>query len=639
MSWTFGYREDDPNTAKTGQASVYVKSDGKAYIQNESSPGELLGGMSKSIYDPNSIEGDAFNVDNHIDGAINKVFTSTEKTKLAGAEEQSNKGAVNGYAPLDGSSQVPLANLPNFISDLDLLSDLPQPVSATDLSLIQRGSVQYKTDSIAKSVTNKVFLTSEQDLIDFVGPPVGGKITLLPNIKYEIINTFVKTNEWVFPANGNIVITSVGEVVGVAQLINVGSNNCFSSTDIGTGQILIKGIQVIGNDGVGGIAGTGIDIDTTDVTGVSAIIFDQVAFINFDKLGDIKRVPTALSNFNCIIYNNGLTIDSVPEFFFIDSAFRGSPLGGVIGNIHLTLKGTIPVISAVTGGFMTIRSNETGFDIQDSLIIPVAQFTGFIVSNIGGSLFLPGSKDQTDPEIKFLGCGDVPDSTSKAKLVGSGNTNTTVINTQNVAVPIDIDVPIIPPIERIQFQDECTFDSSTDTISTTFNHGMSNGDKIEFRERGGLPTGLNDGQNYFVSNITATSFQVEESVGGGVVDFTDNGTPTNYYRHTTGSTTGWAINNGIQTITIDVQGWITLLKVGSGEQSYSGRIKKTLVDFTEISSVPGSTTSISSTKPQSSIISELVLLAPGEGLRVFVENKDSGDDVVVTDCVLTWKRV
>jgi hypothetical protein len=46
--------------------------------------------MLKSIYDPNNKNADAFSMDNMVEGTTNKVFTSTEKTKLAGIDENAN---------------------------------------------------------------------------------------------------------------------------------------------------------------------------------------------------------------------------------------------------------------------------------------------------------------------------------------------------------------------------------------------------------------------------------------------------------------------------------------------------------------------------------------------------------------------
>lgn len=43
----------------------------------------LIGGMLlKSVYDPNTIEGDAFDMDNMYDGTVNKVLTAASKAKV-----------------------------------------------------------------------------------------------------------------------------------------------------------------------------------------------------------------------------------------------------------------------------------------------------------------------------------------------------------------------------------------------------------------------------------------------------------------------------------------------------------------------------------------------------------------------------
>jgi hypothetical protein len=52
--------------------------------------GEGAGDMLKSIYDPNNKNADAFSMDNMVEGTTNKVFTATEKTKLAGIDENAN---------------------------------------------------------------------------------------------------------------------------------------------------------------------------------------------------------------------------------------------------------------------------------------------------------------------------------------------------------------------------------------------------------------------------------------------------------------------------------------------------------------------------------------------------------------------
>lgn len=58
----------------------------------------LGGDMTKAVYDPNSVEDDAFDMSNMIEGADAKVMTAAERTKLAGIEtgaEVNNISDVN----------------------------------------------------------------------------------------------------------------------------------------------------------------------------------------------------------------------------------------------------------------------------------------------------------------------------------------------------------------------------------------------------------------------------------------------------------------------------------------------------------------------------------------------------------------
>ncbi|MCO5071151.1 MAG: hypothetical protein M9944_08095 [Rhizobiaceae bacterium] len=63
------------------------------------------GDMLKTTYDPNSVEADAFDVDNHVDGTTNKVFTATEKTKLSNIEAAADvTDATNVGAAIHGAT-------------------------------------------------------------------------------------------------------------------------------------------------------------------------------------------------------------------------------------------------------------------------------------------------------------------------------------------------------------------------------------------------------------------------------------------------------------------------------------------------------------------------------------------------------
>ena len=71
--------------------------------------GEGAGDMLASVYDPNGKSADAFNVDNHVSGTTNGVFTTTEKTKLSGIAASANNyahptTAGNKHIPTGGAS-------------------------------------------------------------------------------------------------------------------------------------------------------------------------------------------------------------------------------------------------------------------------------------------------------------------------------------------------------------------------------------------------------------------------------------------------------------------------------------------------------------------------------------------------------
>jgi hypothetical protein len=57
----------------------------KKYVDDNSGGGGS-GDMTKVVYDPTTVEGDAFSMDNMAETATKKIFTSTERTKLTGVE-------------------------------------------------------------------------------------------------------------------------------------------------------------------------------------------------------------------------------------------------------------------------------------------------------------------------------------------------------------------------------------------------------------------------------------------------------------------------------------------------------------------------------------------------------------------------
>jgi len=83
--------EDLPSAgALTGTEYVRVERDGRPYRTNVSAlgggEGAGTGDMLAATYDPEGVAADVYDVDNHVDGTNNKVFTAAEKTKLTAIE-------------------------------------------------------------------------------------------------------------------------------------------------------------------------------------------------------------------------------------------------------------------------------------------------------------------------------------------------------------------------------------------------------------------------------------------------------------------------------------------------------------------------------------------------------------------------
>jgi len=90
------------------------------YINNEA--------LIKSVYDPNNINADIFNLDNIVEGITNKILTTSERSKISNLPDdtQSALNAINSILSSDDTSLDELQEIVNYIktnkSTLDALS-------------------------------------------------------------------------------------------------------------------------------------------------------------------------------------------------------------------------------------------------------------------------------------------------------------------------------------------------------------------------------------------------------------------------------------------------------------------------------------------------------------------------------------
>lgn len=352
-------------------------------------------------------------------------------------------------------------------------------------------------------------------------------------------------------------------------------------------------------------------------------------------------------------YDNGadgtLVLSDVVGTFQNNEALTGSVTGVAVVNGVLQNVRFVDVSGSSTSGPVNMIllstdpvENQALFfldpDIQDSvggvLIDRIQPF-----GPITGEIFDTGSLTQKDIKVRAIGSQVLADSTISANKTITNNASVTTISASTTPTQINAIWDAVSDDERMVCQDECTFDGSTDVITTAFNHGLSNDDVIEFVADGGLPTGIAEDTDHFIISVTATTFQVSLTSGGPAVDFTGNGTPPNYYRHTTGaSASGWLIYIGEFEDKIIADGWVTLTKSGT-TKTCRATVMKTDTSFVVTEAFKGSKVTVASSSVQSSSYVGAVELSNGEGIRVYIENDVDTDNLTATDLNLTVDRV
>lgn len=232
------------NQANKGAASGYAPLDGStkvalAYLS------EVLG-----LGNLTDVANGAVPTNNHFlvgNGSAwsNRVLASGDITTALGytPENVANKGAAGGYASLDGSTKLPVAQLP--VHTTSLLSDFASAVQAlatagyTELLLkLTNANIHNITGSGAQSINADafVFLTSTNNT-------VSGVTVTLPDADAEpgriLIYFRLNLNPWsthtIQPAGGDVLIDGTGtSVAGIAM--DIGEFAIFCATDAGTWQ-------------------------------------------------------------------------------------------------------------------------------------------------------------------------------------------------------------------------------------------------------------------------------------------------------------------------------------------------------------------------------------------------------------------
>lgn len=199
--------------AKANTADLATVATSGDYNDLINTPSIPTGDMTKAVYDPNSVEDDAFDQDNMVDGTTNKNFTATEKTKLAGIEaladvtDAANVAAAGAFMKTsddsdditEGASKLlmttsersklsgiealaDVTDAVNIASSIHGVSGKTTPVDADELALIDSAA-----SNVLKKLTWANVKATLKTYFDTLYAPVGAIASSLLTTRGDII--------------------------------------------------------------------------------------------------------------------------------------------------------------------------------------------------------------------------------------------------------------------------------------------------------------------------------------------------------------------------------------------------------------------------------------------------------------------
>ena len=494
----------------------------------------------------------------------------------------------------------------------------------------------YQTDS----PSNTKIINSINDL----PTPINGVNTSAPTRHYYPL----ANRHYIFNPIGNFDLTHpvhgeigffIGSGVGVRLSTNISSktiirylgiNEMFYSEDFTSFLTLQTFFGSCPNGKIFNITGT-------PANELARIEMQNAGFSNVNTIGTVTGTTFLATTGGFRDVGQGIVLTNCPEVTI--QAVRMLTWKNQLNSVRITVDGITGYMNIGGGTAFNPNTNEKVFDIKETSSFTLgAIIENNVLSEVGitNRIFAANSKTQSSSEILFNNNQGVSNSSSTIKQDSLNNALTTTIATINTLTPINTIFGVPSNVERFVVQDVCTFNNTTDVAQTTFNHGLSNGDRVKlFQGVGTLPTGLSVSINYYVISTTATTFQLSLTSGGAAVDFSDNGSGTLYYRHTTGvSATGWVIYTGLNRISAHVNGWMGVKSSTGTDIQVRGGVMKSDITGTLSLSQRSSTTTVDNVKTSSSYILDQVPLSTGEGIRIYIENLSGTANLIVVNSII-----
>ena len=218
-------------TSEKGVASgvAELNIDGKVIDASGNLVAESSGDMLTSIYDPNFVDGDAFNADNHASGITNKVYTAIEKTKLLTITEGAEVNVQSDWDATTGDALI--LNKPAIGGGGGVAS--ARFVIGTSTSGWTAGDCDYLCDGVADDIEINAAITAL--------PIAGGEVLILDG-------TYNITDAIVIESRSNISILGNGNATILKRMYNsIGLPDIGVITLYAASYCSTKDLQIDGN--------------------------------------------------------------------------------------------------------------------------------------------------------------------------------------------------------------------------------------------------------------------------------------------------------------------------------------------------------------------------------------------------------
>ena len=182
------------------------------------------GDMLVSIYDPNFVNGDAFSVDNHANGTINKVYTLIEQSKLSSIAEGAEINVQSDWDAATGDAVI--LNKPTISSGGGGVAST-RFVIGTSTSGWTADDCDYFCDGISDEVEINAAITAL--------PADGGEVLILDG-------TYAITNAIKITSRNNVSIRGNGNATILKRMYNTILIELTTAT-----YCIIKDLQIDGN--------------------------------------------------------------------------------------------------------------------------------------------------------------------------------------------------------------------------------------------------------------------------------------------------------------------------------------------------------------------------------------------------------